>query len=136
MKKSLTYSLAIMFVLFLTACSAKQDVTYLYKKETPIDVEIFTPETLSGTKMGTIRATVTQDGKPVENPDYVLFEIWKQDGTVRYEMEEAKNEGNGTYSLSKNFKNPGLYFIKVHTSNNGSIIMPKKAIYRWSTYRK
>ena len=41
-------------------------------------------------------------------------------------MEEANNLGNGTYSISKDFDSEGLYFVKVHAGNKGSIIMPRK----------
>jgi len=41
-------------------------------------------------------------------------------------MEPAENVGNGMYSLSKEFESDGLYYVKVHASSNGSIIMPQK----------
>lgn len=112
--------------LLLSACSLKQDVTNLYKQETPLESEIIIPESISANKQETIKVILTQDGKKVEGADYVHFEIWKQDGSVKFDMEQAKEEGNGTYSLSKNFDSEGLYYIKVHASNDGSIIMPQK----------
>ncbi|PLS18211.1 hypothetical protein CVD28_07940 [Bacillus sp. M6-12] len=126
MKKTMIFSLVIIFTLILNACTLKQDVAQLYKEEKPLQIEIITPENFSSDHIGTVKAILTQDGKPIENPDFVHFEIWKQDGSVNYGMEEANEEGKGTYSMNKSFKSEGLYFIKVHASSNGSIIMPQK----------
>lgn len=126
MKKNISMSMIFILSLLLSACSLKQDVTNLYKQETPLESEIIIPESISANKQETIKVILTQDGKKVEGADYVHFEIWKQDGSVKFDMEQAKEEGNGTYSLSKNFDSEGLYYIKVHASNDGSIIMPQK----------
>ncbi|MBO0587481.1 FixH family protein [Sporosarcina sp. E16_8] len=126
MKKSIGISLILIFSLLLGACSLKQDVANLYKQETPLESEIIIPESISANKQETIKVILTQDGKKVEGADYVQFEIWKQDGSVKFDMEQAEDEGNGTYSLSKKIDSEGLYYIKVHASNHGSIIMPQK----------
>ncbi|KON86573.1 hypothetical protein AF332_06890 [Sporosarcina globispora] len=126
MKKNICISLIIIFGLLLSACSLEQDAANLYKKEIPLEVEIVIPESFVDNKQETIKAFLTQGGKKVEDADFVHFEIWKQDGSVHYKMEQAENIGNGTYSLSKEFDRDGLYYIKVHASNDGSIIMPQK----------
>ncbi|MFE4143916.1 FixH family protein [Peribacillus sp. YIM B13472] len=126
MKKYICISLIFIFSLFLSACSLEKDVTNLYKEETPLEAEIIIPESFSVNTQETMKAVLTQGGQMVENADYVHFEIWKQDGSLKYSMEQAKEEGNGTYTLSKNFDSDGLYYIKVHASNDGSIIMPQK----------
>ncbi len=126
MKKSISMFLIFVFSLSLSACSLKQDVAKLYKQETPLESEIIIPESISVNKLETIKVVLTQGDKKVEGADYVHFEIWKQDGSVKFNMEQAEEEGNGTYSLSKNLVSEGLYYIKVHASNDGSIIMPQK----------
>ncbi len=126
MKKNICISFIFIFSLLLNACSLEQDVANLYRKEKPLESEIVIPESFSDNKKETIKVVLTQDGKMVEGADYVHFEIWKQDGTVKYNMEEAVEEGNGTYSLNKSFDGDGLYYIKVHASNDGSMIMPQK----------
>jgi len=126
MKKNICMSLLLIFSLLLSACSLKQNVANLYKQEAPLESEIVIPESISVNKHETIKVILTQDGKKVEGADFVHFEIWKQDGSVKFDMEQAEEEGNGTYSLSKKFGSEGLYYIKVHASNDGSIIMPKK----------
>lgn len=112
--------------LLLSACSLKQDVANLYKQETPLESEIIIPTSFSANKRETVKVILTQGSKKVNDPDYVHFEIWKQDGSVNYPMEQAEEVGNGMYRLSKDFNSEGLYYIKVHASNDGSIIMPQK----------
>ncbi|MGM7722977.1 FixH family protein [Metabacillus sp. Hm71] len=118
--------LFFMIGLMLSACSLKEDVALLYKQETPLESEIIIPTSFSDNEKEIIKVILTQEGKRVNDPDFVHFEIWKQDGSVHYSMEEAKELGNGTYSISKDFDSEGLYFVKVHASQNGSMIMPQK----------
>lgn len=126
LKKNISIFLIFTLSLLLSACSLKQDVASLYKQEAPLESQIIIPKSFSANKKETIKVILTQDDKRVKNPDYVHFEIWKQDGSVKYNMEPAENVGNGMYSLSKEFESDGLYYVKVHASSNGSIIMPQK----------
>lgn len=126
MKKNICIFLIFIFILLLSACSLEKDAANQYKEETPLESEIIIPESFTANKQETIKVVLTQGGKRVRSADYVHFEIWKQDGSLKYSMEQAEAEGNGTYSLSKNFDSDGLYYIKVHASNDGSIIMPQK----------
>ncbi|WP_175640383.1 FixH family protein [Metabacillus schmidteae] len=126
MRKGFSCSIVMFFAIFLAACADEDNVASLYKQENPIDVEIMIPEKFTENQQETIKAKLTQAGEPVEGADYVHFEMWNQEGTVHYEMEQANEEGKGIYSLSKDFNEEGLYFVQVHASNNGSVIMPKK----------
>lgn len=121
---------SLLIVLFaficLSGCSSDPSASKLYKQETPLEAEVILPEPFEPTKAETIKVILTQDGEKVENPDYVHLEIWKQDGTVKYGMTEARNDGDGQYSLSRNFEREGLYYVQVHASYNDSIIMPTK----------
>ncbi|PAD67524.1 hypothetical protein CHH83_18385 [Bacillus sp. 7586-K] len=125
-KKRCILLIVIISTLFLSACSLKQDVEKLYKEEAPLQAEIIIPNNFSANEQEMIKVILTQKGKRVEDADFVHFEIWKQDGSIKYSMEEAKELGNGIYSISKDFDHDGLYFVKVHAGHNGSIIMPKK----------
>ncbi|KGR75636.1 FixH family protein [Ureibacillus sinduriensis] len=111
--------------LLLSACSLSEDVAELYEKESPLKAEVTLPEFYSDDHKETIEVLLIQDGEKVNGADYVHFEIWKQDGTLHYYMEPAKEMGNGIYALSKDFKSDGLYYLKIHASNNGSIISPQ-----------
>jgi len=112
--------------LSLCACSLKPDVAALYKQEEPLQADIIIPSSFSSDKPEEITVSLTQKGKRVEDPDFVHIEIWKQDGSVAYEMEQAEELGNGSYGLKKEFNQDGLYYVKVHAGNDGSFIMPTK----------
>ncbi|WP_255301585.1 FixH family protein [Bacillus sp. AFS040349] len=115
-------------MLILSACSLelKQDVAKQYKEEEPMVADIIIRDSLSTNSDTTFQVVLTQGEEKVVSADYVHFEIWKQDGSVKFEMEQAEEVGNGTYQLSKKLDSEGLYFIKVHASSNDSIIMPQK----------
>lgn len=125
-KKNRCILLIVILSTLLSACSLKQDVEKLYKEEAPLQAEIIIPNNFSANEQETIKAILTQNGERVEDADFVHFEIWKQDGSIKYSMEEANELGNGIYSISKDFDHDGLYFVKVHAGHNGSIILPKK----------
>ncbi|KGR90890.1 hypothetical protein CD30_09300 [Ureibacillus massiliensis 4400831 = CIP 108448 = CCUG 49529] len=116
----------VLLTCILSACTADPNASQLYKQEKPLEAEIILPEPFEVTNAATIKVNLTQDGEKVETPDYVHFEIWKRDGTVKYEMTEAHNDGNGQFSLTNSFESEGLYYVQVHASNEGSIIMPTK----------
>ncbi|PSL40078.1 YtkA-like protein [Planomicrobium soli] len=126
MNKSNVFLLLLVSLLLLSACSVRSDAADLYKQETPIELEILLPEAISVGDKVTIQASLTQDEKKLEDADFVHFEIWKQDGSIRYPMQEAKDMGDGVYQLTAHFAKEGLYYIEVHAGNNGSIISPQK----------
>ncbi|PLT30545.1 FixH family protein [Peribacillus deserti] len=126
MKNKIQLLFVLILSLFLNACSLKEDAADLYQKQSPLEADIIIPKIFSSNTQENIKVVLTQDGKKVEGADYVHFEIWKQDGSLHYNMEQAKEVGNGMYALSKDFNSNGLYYIKVHASNNGSMIMPQK----------
>lgn len=126
LKKIKRISMICILSLSLCACSLKPDVATLYKQEEPLQADIIIPESFSSDKPEEITVSLTQNDKRVADPDFVHIEIWKQDGSVAYEMEQAEEIGNGLYSIKKEFNHDGLYYVKIHASNDGSIIMPTK----------
>lgn len=126
MKKIQSLLIVLFACIILSACSADPNASKHYVQESPLEAEIILPEPFEPTEAATIKVNLIQDGVKVENPDYVHLEIWKHDGTVNYSMTEAYNDGNGEFSLSKGFEREGLYYVQVHASNNGSIILPIK----------
>jgi len=125
-KNNLFVLLICLTGLLLSACSLKEDAAKLYKKETPLEADMEISSPLKADETAIIKVTLTQNGEKVENVDYVHFDIWKQDSSIKISMEEAKNEGNGIYSVSQKIDSEGLYFVKLHASNNNSIIMPQQ----------
>ncbi|SES05251.1 YtkA-like [Gracilibacillus ureilyticus] len=126
MKKNAVILLLVLTATILSACSLEPEVEKRYKQENPLVADIIIPETLSHTELSTFEVILQQEGAEVEDADFVHFEIWKQDGSIKYGMEEANEIGNGIYQISKRINRDGLYYIKVHAGNNGSLIMPQK----------
>ncbi|TWT27082.1 FixH family protein [Planomicrobium sp. CPCC 101110] len=126
MKKFHALSILLAGLLLLSACSVRSDAAELYAQEAPIGAEIKLPETISANDKITVQAVLTQDGKKLEEADFVHFEIWKQDGSARYPMQEAADIGDGVYRLTASFANDGLYYIEVHAGNKGALISPQK----------
>lgn len=128
MKLQLLTTVTILSIL-LSACSSDIDKSAtLYQQETPLEMGINTPTKLMPNQESLIQVSLTQQEEKVSNADFVHFEIIKQDGNINYGMHEATNEGNGIYSKVVTFDSDGLYFLKIHAGNNGSIIMPTKQI--------
>jgi hypothetical protein len=109
-----------------SACSLNEEAAELYRKEQPLKADIILPADFSDPGEESIEVALTQNGGKIENPDYVHFEVWKQDGSLHFPMEEAEAVGGGIYRISKQFDQDGLYFVQVHAANDGSIIIPKK----------
>ncbi|NQD66975.1 hypothetical protein HP456_13750 [Bacillus haikouensis] len=124
MKKKWNYFSLLILSLMLGACSPNEDAAELYHKESPLQADIIMPEAFSGNDP--FKVSLTQDGKKIDDANFVHFEIWKADGTFRLPMEEAEPAGDGTYTFNQNLTEDGLYYVKVHAGNNGSIIMPTK----------
>lgn len=122
MKKIGLMALVTILMLTLSACSLRSDAADLYKKESPLMVQVDVPESISTGEEVIIETVLTQVGKSVEQADFVHFELWKQDGTVRYPMEEAEEAGEGVYRMAFEFQDEGLYYIEVHAGNKGSVV--------------
>jgi len=116
----------LLSVLLLSACSASPDAANRYEKEIPLIAEVNIPDALSVHQPETIEIILTQDGKRVPGADFVHYELWSHDGSLRDPMTDAVEVGDGVYTVTKTFDKEGLYFIKLHSGNKGSIIIPQK----------
>ena len=126
MRKVNVLLLILTSTLLLCACSVRSDASELYKQETPLKVEINMPESIDADREITVQAILTQEGKKLERANFVHFEFWKKDGSVRYPMKEAQEVGEGVYQIAVNFKSEGLYYLEVHAGNNRSLINPRQ----------
>ena len=125
MKKAIWIVWASIGLLLLSGCALRGDAADLYKKETPLQVEVNMPEEIAAGGEVPLEATLKQNGELVEQADYVHFEVLNQDGSVHQPMEEAVAAGGGLYSLPAEFENDGLYYFVVHAGNNGSLVSPQ-----------
>jgi hypothetical protein len=114
--------------LFLGGCSLKEDVAELYVQEQPFHAEVVLPETITSGEQVPIKVILTQDGKKVEEVDSVEFEIWKHDDAIQATVEQPDKLEEGIYGINKTFDRDGLYYIKIHASKGGAIIMPQVQI--------
>lgn len=100
----------LLSVLLLSACSASPDAANRYEKEIPLIAEVNIPDALSVHQPETIEIILIQDGKRVPGADFVHYELWSHDGSLRDPMTDAVEVGDGIYTVTKTFDKEGLYF--------------------------
>lgn len=66
---------------------------------------------------------VTQQGKPVNQVDDVMFEIWKDVPNSKHQIIHAKRTGDGIYSIHYSFKDTGIFNVMYHVVAGGNMIM-------------
>lgn len=90
-----------------------------------VEVEIKLPEAVEPNEEVKIEALVTQGGENVDDASEVKFEVWQQGQEADHEMVEAKNDGSGSYSIKKTFKEEGFYYVVAHTTARDMHVMPR-----------
>ena len=125
MKRVVLYGLALCALLAISGCAVREDVAELYKKEKPLEADIVLPETATAGEE-TIEVILVQEEEPVDEADFVHIEIWKQDGTASFGMEEMEPKGDGVYTYTQSFSADGLYYVQLHAGHDGQVIIPKK----------
>ncbi|WP_347861341.1 FixH family protein [Salimicrobium sp. PL1-032A] len=96
----------------------------------PVNVEVELPEEpLPAEENVDIFANVTQDEEPVNDAEYVEFEIWyTEDGQESSEKIQAVQSGEGSYTIQYNFPESGSYQIIAHTQARGMHTMPQNEV--------
>lgn len=120
--------LIVIIGLLLGGCSLKEDAAELYLQEQPLHAEVVLPEIITSGEQVPIKVILTQEGKKVEEVDSVEFEIWKHDDATHATIEQPDKLEEGIYGINKTFDHDGLYYIKIHASKGGAIIMPQVQI--------
>jgi len=124
MKIRLSILLVILSIFLLTGCSLQDHVEKKYKAEAPIDATFIIPKSMAAHVPQTVQVTLKQNGKMMTNPDYVHYEMWKQDGSMSLPMNEMNEVRDGVYEVTKSFDRDGLYFLKIHAGKQDAQIMP------------
>lgn len=119
--------LIVIISLLLGGCSLKEDAAELYLQEQPLHAEVVLPKIITSGEQVPIKVILTQEGKKVEEVDSVELEIWKHDAT-HATIEQPDKLEEGTYGINKTFDHDGLYYINIHASKGGAIIMPQVQI--------
>jgi hypothetical protein len=123
MKKIYMFLAFILMLFLFTACSQEKQE----EKPAMLEVKIEAPDHIELNKKTTLACIVTYGGEKVDDADEVKFEIWKH-GSEQHDMLKAKNEGNGKYSVTKTFTEPGTYSVVSHVTARNMHNMPKKDI--------
>ncbi|TDL32784.1 hypothetical protein E2R51_08915 [Jeotgalibacillus sp. S-D1] len=125
MKRIVLGGMTALALLAVSGCAVREDVAELYKQEKPLEADIVLPEA-STIGEETIEVVLTREEKPVEGADFVHIEIWKQDGTASFRMDEMQPAGDGVYTYTQSFSDEGLYYVQLHAGHGGQVIIPKK----------
>ncbi|WP_138420705.1 FixH family protein [Aquibacillus sediminis] len=90
----------------------------------PIEVDLQAPSALDIGESTTIEAVVTQDGEPVDDADYVEFEVWLDDDKDASETFDSEYQGDGVYDFNHSFDEPGVYSVQSHVQARDMHTMP------------
>lgn len=126
MKNKRLLLLCILCISILSACSLRDDAADLYRQENPLQVKIAMPESVDRNENFTVEAVLTESAASIEEANFVHFEIWKQDHSIHFPMEEATFIDKGRYEMEFQLEEDGLYYLEVHAGNNGSIVSPRQ----------
>jgi YtkA-like len=66
---------------------------------------------------------VTQQDKPINQVDDVMFEIWQDVPNSKHEIIHATRTGDGIYSIDYSFRKAGTYDVMYHVVADGNMIM-------------
>ncbi|KKB73226.1 MULTISPECIES: FixH family protein [Bacillus] len=116
----------ILFVLTagLSACGQADKPASTEQEPKLLTAKLTAPEHADKNEKAVIKASVLYGDEPVADADEVEFEVWKSGGKEKSELEKAKNEGKGVYSISKAFPEDGLYKVQVHVTAKKQHTMP------------
>lgn len=127
--------LVLVLSLFLAACGApesEEEEEVQSEDLLPIEVEISTNPAVESLKVGesfTIQAKVTQGDELVNDAEDVQFEFWKKDQeSDDHVMVEGESQGDGIYSIEKQVKEAGIYYVVSHVTARDMHNMPKQEL--------
>ncbi|AXF56426.1 CopD family protein [Salicibibacter kimchii] len=89
----------------------------------PIEVEVLNDSEATVGDEWTLQAEVTQENKPVEDADYVIFEVW-HDEDEQGAMIDSVHAGNGIYEADFQFPDVSTVYIQPHVTARGMHRMP------------
>lgn len=71
-----------------------------------------------------IQAHVTQGDENIDNADDMEFEIWMEGQEEHFKV-PGESQVEGIYSIEKEFKDEGIYYVIAHVTARGMHTMPK-----------
>ncbi|WCN39315.1 FixH family protein [Aneurinibacillus uraniidurans] len=122
--------LLVFLLVALVGCSANNTQKPSANAEpAPIEVE-FQTKTWAP-KVGdtlTFKLVVTQNGQPLDKPDDVYIELWKDKQRENHETVKPKKIGAGLYELTQTYKEPGTYYLMYHVEAGEVHEMSKRKV--------
>ncbi|SFF93132.1 YtkA-like [Halobacillus alkaliphilus] len=134
MNRLLWSLLVFIFILLLAACGTNEQSQQNSESSSSEDqvaevpeVEVkFGEQPIPVKEKTTIEAAVTQANEPVEDADYVDFEIWNEsNGQESSKTIEAEHTGDGIYEIEYTFDSSGTYQVIAHTQVGDLHTMPQ-----------
>ncbi|MFN2747517.1 MULTISPECIES: FixH family protein [Bacillus] len=108
----------------LTACGQTEKPAASDENPKVLTAKLSAPEQVAKNEKAVIKATVLYGDEPVADADEVEFESWKAGSKEESQLQKAKHEGKGVYSIEKSFPDDGHYKIQVHVTAKNQHTMP------------
>ncbi|MBA9026564.1 FixH family protein [Peribacillus huizhouensis] len=124
MRKCFFILSAFILICIISGCNITSSTSQ--EKMKVIEADILLPDVVSLNQECIFKVHVTQGSSNVDDAQDVQFEIWNSTSTQDSEMLQAKLIGNGTYTVSKQFSQDGIYYVQTHVTARGLHVMPKK----------
>lgn len=134
LRKTIQFALLTMLLLILAACSSANDHGHDHdhnnqmtlEPTVPVQVEVLTdPAEIKVGLEVRIMAKVTQGDELVDDAERVKFELWMEGQNEDEHVHmDGEHQGEGIYSITYTFDQPGTYYVIPHTDARGMHTMP------------
>ncbi|MDA7027331.1 FixH family protein [Bacillus sp. CLL-7-23] len=114
----------LFLMISLTACGQTEKTASSDQKLKMLTAKLEVPKHVAKKEKAHIKASVLYGDEPVTNADEVEFECWKSGSKDESQLQKAKHEGKGVYSIEKAFPKDGLYKVQVHVTAKKQHTMP------------
>lgn len=108
----------------LSACSQADKPATSAEEPKVLTAKLSAPKQAAKNERAVIKASVLYGDEPVTDADEVEFEVWKSGSKEKSELQKAKHDGKGIYSMEKAFPEDGVYKIQVHVTAKKQHTMP------------
>lgn len=121
----------VFMLLALAGCSGNNSQAQPGANAEPAPIEVEFKTKTWAPKVGdtlTFTLVVTQNGQPLQNPDKVYIELWKDKQRENHETVEPKKVGAGLYEITQTYKEPGAYYLMYHVEDGEAHEMSKRKV--------
>lgn len=108
----------------LSACGQTEKPAASDEEPKVLTAKLSAPEQIAKDEKAVIKASVLYGDEPVTDADEVEFEYWKAGSKEESQLQKAKHDGKGVYSMEKSFSEDAHYKIQVHVTAKKQHTMP------------